>query len=680
MTGDLIPIEILSGVEPSTDRPSSSTRHYVFSDKIRFKDGFPEKIGGWESFQFSNGNAIDGTPRSIFSYVLNGIVRYQTGTNTRLYDIFGSALTNITPVQTSTVAIADSLDSNYGTLANDPATTVSGSTTVTIADATTKVRAGDTITLSGFSGALNGIPDTELNTQHFVRSQDANSFTIIVATPATSSGSGGGASVVLATGIVTVNATAHGMGNGDRTKIAGATNFAGFTAATEINLEHIIRNVSTNAFDISTTGMATSSVSGGGGASTTYQKPIASGAADTLVGSGYGVGLYGTGLYGVSKTSSSTTLPRLWSHDRFGDLIISCPGNGGYIYSWDGDTQEAPAKVANSPVANYAFVSDSILVALGYDTSQSQSNENGISWSDQGGLTNWTTGQSGGDTIEGAGRFITHASARGENLLFTLNQTYLFRYIGGQFIWQIRQLDADIGCIAQNARTSASGVIYWMGLNNFYMWRGGSVEVVPSNSGAESTIREYVFGNLNRSQKEKVFCWYNPLFREIWWHYPSSNSNDPDRIARYNIDTREWTPDTLERTASEYPSILTQNPYLINLTGTIYLHENGTDDDGAAMDWQLTTNLIYGGTDTVQHKAFVPDYTLTDDMSVTITTRDYPKSSNKSSQTYTIDSTTDRVATEQNGRFWQYDMSGSAIGQSVQFGQWYQELQKSSKK
>lgn len=679
MTGDLSPIEILSGVETSVDRSAASTRHYTFADKIRFKDGFPEKIGGWEAFTFNNSTAMSGAARSIFSYVLNDIVRYMVGTNTNLYDIFGSALTNITPVQTSTTTIANSLDTYYKTLANNPATTVDGSTTVTIADASTKVRTGDTITLSGFPGDLNGIPVAQLNTTHFVRSQSTNSFTIIVSTAATSSGSGGGASVVLATGIITVNAASNGLADGDRVKIASAATTGGI-ADTAINLEFIIRNVTTNTFDISTAGTASSSVTGGGGASTTYQKPIAAGSADTLVGSGYGVGLYGIGLYGVSKTSNTNTLPRIWSHDRFGDLIVSCPGDGGDIYSWDGDTQVAPAKVSGSPAANYIFVSNNILVALGYDTGATAANENGISWCDQGGLTNWTTGQSGSDTIEGAGRFITHASTRGENLLFTLNQTYSFRYIGGALIWQTRLLDAAIGCIAQNARCTASGVIYWMGLNNFYMWRGGSVEVIPSNSGSESTIKDYVFGDFNRGQKEKVFCWYNSLFREIWWHYPSQDSNDPDRIARLNIDTYEWTPDTIERTAAEYPSLLTQNPKLISLDGTFYLHENGTDDNGVAMAWQLTSPLIYGGTNTVQHKAFVPDYILSGNMSVELSTYDYPKSAVKTNKTYTLTSSSTRIATEQNGRFWQYDMSGEELGQSVKFGQWWQELQESSKK
>jgi hypothetical protein len=67
-------------------------------------------------------------------------------------------------------------------------------------------------------------------------------------------------------------------------------------------------------------------------------------------------------------------------------------------------------------------------------------------------------------------------------------------------------------------------------------------------------------------------------------------------------------------------------------------------------------------------------------MSVTLTTKEYPRSSNKTSKTYTITSSTERQPTEQNGRFWQYDLSGSAVDQQVAFGNWYEELKKSSPK
>ena len=673
----LEPIQILAGTEPVTDKPEATTAHWVDSKHIRFVDGHPEKIGGWESLSLDDGATIDGKTRSIFSYKLDGFVRYLLGTNTRLYDLFGTFPTNISPFKTVATEIADSLDTYHATLGNDPVATTLSSTTITITDTAHKFRAGDNVTLSG-STAVNGVPAGEINAVQFVRSTTTNTYNIIINTAATSTGSGGGAAVIRASSYVTVNSTAHDLSDGDRVSMSDAVDFGGITAA-QINLEFIIRNVVTNAFDIFTDGTSTSSVSGGGGVDTEYLEQIDAGSADTLQGQGYGVGLYGTGLYGVSKTSDTTTAPRLWSHDRFGDLTISNPGNSGNIYQWDGNTVNAPTAVLNAPTeVNYVFVSDTIVVALGFGGGAQA--DNGITWSDQGGLTDWTTGQSGNDVIEGAGRFLSHASARGENLLFTENQVYTFRYIGGQLIWQTVLLDAGIGLIGQNARVAASGNVYWMSNSNFYMWRGGAVEVIPSNDSSESTILRKVFKDFNFGQKEKTFAWYNSEFREIWWHYPSASSNEPDKIARFNIDTYVWETDELDRTAAEYPSVLTQTPYLTDDNSNVFLHENGVNDDGAGMEWLIKTKRIFGGTDTVQISAFIPDQNMTGSFNVNLTTRNYPSSPDIVSKDYTITSTTERVAAELNGRYWQFIMSGDEVDQEFESGQWFHEVKRSSAK
>lgn len=674
---ELIPIKVLAGVEPVTETTESSTPHYTFTKAIRFVNGQPEKIGGWRKLAFDDGS-INGITRSIFSYKFQGFDRYIYGTNTRLYSSFGTFLTNITPVKETGVAVANSLSTYYATLVSNPIATVSGSTTLTITDTAHKFQAGDTVTLSG-STAVNGVPSGEINNDLFIRSVDTNSYTVIVATPATSTGSGGGASVVRSSGYVTVASTAHGLSAGDRIKMAGAATFGGITDA-EINLEFIVRNLTTNTFDIYTAGTATSSVASGGGASTEYFEPIDTGAADTLLGNGYGVGLYGVGLYGVSKTSLSTNPARLWSHDRFGDLTVSAYNDQSSIYSWDNDTETAPVKVTNSPPANYVFVSNEIVVALGYDSANTQEAGNGISWCDQGGITNWTTGQAGSDVIEGAGDFISQANARGENLLFTENQVYTFRYIGGQLIWQTRLLDQGVGIIGQNARVSVSGTVYWMASNNFYMWRGGSVEVVPSNSGAQTTLLKYVFNDINYSQKEKIFAWYNEEFREIWWHYPSQGSNEPNRVARLNVDDFSWCMDEMDRTAAEYPSVITQNPYLADILSNIYLHEDGDNDDEVALSFQLKTPFSISGTKKAEQSAFIPDNLMSGNITVTIRTKSYPNSPQTYDRDYIITTATDRISTQVNGRYIQYELNGNDLDQEFSAGIWYQEVKESSEK
>ncbi|MEE8208534.1 MAG: hypothetical protein V3T88_06245 [Nitrosomonadaceae bacterium] len=667
-------IQISPGVQPITDFTNQSTSHWTAADKIRFVDGFPEKIGGWTVFTLESGQAVSGCPRTIFSYILDGKVFYSIGTHTRLYSLLSSQLTNITPLVTATTAIANSLDTHFGLLGNDPIDTVNTSTTLTINDTATVVRVGDTITLSG-SAAVNGVPAVEINAAHLVRTQSTNSYTIIVATAATSTGSGGGAVVNQATGIITVNQTAHGFADGDRVKILAAAATGGITAA-QINIEHIIRNTATNAYDISTAGTATSSVTGGGGASTTVQGQIAAGECDATTAQGYGAGRYGVGLYGVSKSSSSAGIPpRIWSFDRFGDLVIQTPGVQTGLYSWDSVTSVAPVLVTNAPTAiNYCFTSNNIAVTLG-----AGGIGNRIQWSDQGNLTTWTAtaeNQAGQDDIEGADDFISHLNLRGFNLLFTENQVYTFRYIRKPFVWETKLLDAGRGLIAQNARISVDGVAYWMGLDNFYQYRGGNVEITPSNTTPETTLKKFVFDNLNFAQRQKIFCFYNEKFHEIWWHYPSSGSNEPDRIVRFNIKDFTWTPDTLDRSAAEYPNVLSDFPRLIDIDGVIYDHESGDDDDAASLAFSLTGPFFNSGTDTIEIGGIIPDsIQSTGNITVSVNVKRYPQSTSSTKGPFTITPTTELITPRISARFWQYVIAGDVLGQSWRAGRWQERIQ-----
>lgn len=66
------PIDIVPGVEPVTDMTMAATKHYVYSDKIRFQDGKAQKIGGWQTQTFDYDMQIEGTVRSIFTDFING--------------------------------------------------------------------------------------------------------------------------------------------------------------------------------------------------------------------------------------------------------------------------------------------------------------------------------------------------------------------------------------------------------------------------------------------------------------------------------------------------------------------------------------------------------------------------------------------------------------------------------
>lgn len=673
-------ILLTSGVQPSTDFTTASTPHFVEADKVRFRDGFPEKIGGWESVTINNNDPVNGCARSIFSYNLAGNVRYLIGTESNLYSLLGSQLTNITPLVTATTAIANSLDSNFGTLANKPIATVNGSNTVTITDTATKVRVCDTITFSG-STAVNGIPAIEINTSHFIRTQSTNSYTFIVTTPATSTGSGGGASVVQETPIITVNQTAHSFPSGARIKMLAATAFAGIPAG-DINLEHIIRNISPNAYDITVATTATSSVSGGGGASTTVQGEIADGLCDATAAQGYGAGLYGVGLYGTALVSSSGEIPvRSWITDRFGNNIITTPGDQTGVFTWDSVTTVAPVLLSNAPTAvNYVFVSNEIVVTLG-----AGGVGNRVQWSDQGDSTDWTpasTNQAGQDDIEGASTFISHLKVKGINLLFTDTQVYTMRYIRRPFIWEIKLLDDKSGIIAKNARVQHNGVGYWQGSDNFYHYRSGNVQIIPSNTTKETTLKKFIYNNITSSQKSKIFMWFNRAFNEVWTHYPSIASSEPDKMANFNVKDLTWTSDTHDRSAGEYPTPLKEFPYLAKVasddaTSTIFQHEKGKDDDGISLAFSVSTHFFDTGRDTANVLGIIPDSIQTGGTNITCTVnvKKYPQSDKLYGTTaLTITPTTEIQSFRQNSRFIQYIISGNALGQSWRSGRWLEVL------
>jgi len=155
-------------------------------DKIRFRQGFPEKIGGWEVQNF---NQYLGEGRSLYSYnTLTGDRIFGIGSNLKMYVFAGTTIYDITPIR-STVTSTDT-DNCFAT--------TNGSTTVVINIAGHGALDNDFVT---FSGAVDvgGIPAADLNKEFQLTFIDTNSFSITVTTAATSTvAAGGGTSIVAA--------------------------------------------------------------------------------------------------------------------------------------------------------------------------------------------------------------------------------------------------------------------------------------------------------------------------------------------------------------------------------------------------------------------------------------------------------------------------------------------------
>ena len=158
--------------------PYTQEGDWVDSDKIRFRSGKPEKIGGWEKFiddQFL------GTPRASFVWrTLNGAIFTAFATEFKVYVETGGQVTDITPVR-ETSSLTDAI------------ATTSGSTTLTITDIAHGADDGAFVIISGAS-SVGGVPADEINAEHQITLIDGDSYSITVSTAATSTVASGGGS------------------------------------------------------------------------------------------------------------------------------------------------------------------------------------------------------------------------------------------------------------------------------------------------------------------------------------------------------------------------------------------------------------------------------------------------------------------------------------------------------
>jgi len=141
------------------------------ADKVRFKGGRPEKIGGWKKHLAA---VLQGIGRAIHVWrANNGVITTSYGTHLKLYVEQGGALHDITPLR-KTVDPA----------ATDTLASTSGSAVVTITDTGHDSADGDFVTLTGFTVGATGLSSSELNANYAITYIDANSYTISLATNA----------------------------------------------------------------------------------------------------------------------------------------------------------------------------------------------------------------------------------------------------------------------------------------------------------------------------------------------------------------------------------------------------------------------------------------------------------------------------------------------------------------
>lgn len=509
--------------QPGINRESTSYSNeggWYDMDKVRFRMGYPEKIGGWTKLGIKS---FLGSCRALHSWKTIALNNYLgLGTSDKYYIEEGQGYYDITPIRETTSA------GDVTFAASD------GSSTITVTDTNHGAVVGDFVTFSG-AVSLGGLVTADvLNQEYKINSiVGSNSYTIIARE---------------------VNSVADITVDGVYTPVAVTAN---------------------------------SSDSGNGGSSVVGAYQINTGLDTSVFGNGWGAGTWSRGAWNSAAVIDTLTdTLRLWSHDNFGEDLIINVYNGG-IYYWDASavtpltTRAVPlsslAGASNTPtVAAKVIVSDVDRHVIAFGANPLGSSVQDpllIRFSDQENAADWTpsTTNTAGDLLIGSGsRIVTAIETRQQILIFTDASLHVMQYLGPPFTFGINMISENVTIASPNSAIAIEDNVFWMGNNEFYTY-GGAVQKLPC------TVRDYVFSDFNQNQSEKVFAASNTSFSEVWWYYPSANSENVDRYVVYNYQQNIWYYGTLARSAWMDRGV-EQNPIAAGLDGYLYTHENGFDD------------------------------------------------------------------------------------------------------
>lgn len=570
-------------------------------DKIRFRSGFPEKIGGWTRMATAQ---FLGLARSLWNWVaLNGSNYLGVGTNLKYYIEQGGTYFDITPVvHTSTNVGGAFIASN-------------GSNVVTVVDAGYSPNAGDYLTISGATSLGGNVTATVLNTEFAVNSiVNSTAYTIIVSVNANGSDTGNGGALTniayqqptglnvysIGTGwgagpwpvtgtvtsltnpfattngsnVVTVTHTAHGLSNGNAVIFSNATATGGISAVL-LNTLFYPTVANANAYTVTVQANATSNVAAGGGNVIAYAETGTRGWGEAFIGQGIGQQL------------------RLWTNDNYGQDLVIAP-RGGSVFYWKASLgTQTRAQLLSTlstnegydgtrvPTATLQVVASAIqrfVICFGanpYDPNTAATTFDPllVRWSDQENPYEWVpavTNQSGEFRLSSGSFIMCARNTRQEILVWTDSAIYSMQYLGPPYVWGFQILMDNISIMSPNAAITVNNVTYWMGVDKFYIY-SGRVETLPCS------LWQYTFEDINRDQAFQVFAGSNEGYNEIWWFYCSQGSNTVDKYIIYNYVERVWSYGTMARTAW-LDSGIRPYPMAADYNNRILYHESAVDD------------------------------------------------------------------------------------------------------
>jgi hypothetical protein len=461
-------------------------------DKIRFRSGYPQKMGGWLRYGLFT---VVGICRQVFNWVTTASDNYLAlGTSKKLYIEAGQILYDITPIRQTFTSPAT----------NNCFTTVNGSKTVTVTINAHGASDGDYVTFSG-ALAVGGITAPNLNTEFILNYVDANSFTITAATAATSSTSGGG---------------------------------TGITAAFQISVGNDI----------------------------------------TASGYGWGAGAWSGGAWGSGSAEPIVIPQRDWFIQNFDDDMVANIRDGAiYYWKYSGGVATratplatttiggiAPADVPTEAMQVLVSQNDKHLLCFGatpfgggaFDPLL-------IRWATQDQPNVWTplvTNSAGFLRVSRGSAIVAAIATRQEILVFTEGTLNSLQYLGTTDVFGLQELADNISILSARSVVTVNNTAYWFGHDKFYAY-GGRVETLPCS------LRNHVFQNLNYSQAEQIISGTNEGWNEVWWFYPTADSNINNAYVIYNHLEKIWYYGTIDRTAWSDSSL---RGYPQALTGTYF--------------------------------------------------------------------------------------------------------------
>ena len=510
--------------QPGINRETTSYTNeggWFDGDKVRFRQGFPEKIGGWEKL---GSKSFLGSCRALWPWrTLNLDAFLGVGTHLKYYIESGEGYYDITPTRATTSA------------GDVTFSATNGSSTITVSDPSHGAVVNDFVTFSGAVTLGGNITAAVLNQQYQINEiVDSSSYKIIA-------------------------------------RAAGS-----------------LDSITDDGQYSPTPVVANASDTGNGGSSVVGTYEINVGLDTSVTGSGWGAGAWARGTWGSAATVDLVTdTLRIWTHDNFGEDLIINVMNGG-IYYWDASAVNAltnPAVAISDlagadlapTIAKKVIVSDvdRHVIAFGCDPLDNIGTQDPllIRFSDQENVTDWrpTTTNTAGDLRLGSGsKIVTAIETRQQILVFTDVSLHAMQYIGPPFTFGINMISENITIRSPISVAAVEDTVYWMGKNEFYVYNGG-VQTLPCS------VRDYVFSDFNTVQAEKCFASVNSSFSEIWWFYPSANSDNNDRYVVYNYLQNIWYYGNLTRTAWVDRGV-NETPIAAGRDGYLYNHEVGFDD------------------------------------------------------------------------------------------------------